>query len=212
MIDIKKIRILTSIISLVVMVVLAIIVVRFSRVQETGFQPIKWEPSREQLIRKPPKVDKRPERKLVLPEARKKPSLPVSINTKAEQPPQPQEKDTLEEDELLRENITDMLAWAMEEDFPELNLSESEFRGLTETVMTIRATMQGLRGTEGNHEDAEAFIKKRDQMAQATTDFKRMTGMNLVEFLLRASTQGGIDNDEPDHEEIVLEYIDNSGQ
>jgi hypothetical protein len=72
--------------------------------------------------------------------------------------------------------------------------------------------MQGLRGTEGNRENAESIIKKRDQMAQATTDFERITGMNLVEFLLQVPSRGGIDNEEPDNEEIDPEYIDDSGQ
>ena len=114
MIDIKKVRYFTSVLSLISIVLLAIIVVRFSRLPDYSLSSIRLEPPQEQVTQEPPVVVKQPERKLIIPEPRDKSSFPVSVNIKSEKVQRSQveepEEELFEDDELLRENVPDMLA------------------------------------------------------------------------------------------------------
>jgi len=97
--------------------------------------------------------------------------------------------------DFYREDIQDMLADALEAEFPELQLNETELIELTDAVISIRESMQTMRALERTGENVEAFNETRERRDQAMFDFERITGMNALEFMLRAPTEGGIDRD-----------------
>jgi len=80
----------------------------------------------------------------------------------------------------------------------------------TSSVISIRVSMQGLRYIERSSENAESYNQLQDQLDAATDDFEQITGMSLAQFMLRAPADGGLDNDRPDDEEIVFEYLDDN--
>jgi len=97
--------------------------------------------------------------------------------------------------DFYREEIQDMLTEALEAEFPELELNETELVELTDAVITIRESMQTMRAMERTGENVEALKETRDRRDQAILDFERITGMNALEFMLRAPAEGGIDRD-----------------
>ena len=109
---------------------------------------------------------------------------------------------------MFFESVKSMLKMGIEDDFPELNLSENEFRDLTKAVISIKESMQGLRSLERNGENAKSIIKIQDRLNDAAIKFERITDMSLTTFMLRASVTGGIDNDKPHDKDIVFEYLD----
>ena len=121
--------------------------------------------------------------------------MPVSVSKKAAKVSQPQVEALEEEPDLFRESVQGMLVLAFEEEFPEISLSESEYHELTETVMTIRESIAGLRDIDRTRENAPAIVQMRERLDQATDDFKRISGVHLTEFLRRAPVEGGIDHD-----------------
>ena len=97
--------------------------------------------------------------------------------------------------DFYREDIQDMLAEALEAEFPELVLNETELIELTDAVISIRQSMQTLRAMERTGENVEAFKETRERRDQAILDFERITGMDALEFMIRAPAEGGIDRD-----------------
>jgi hypothetical protein len=97
--------------------------------------------------------------------------------------------------DFYREDIQDMLAQALETEFPELKLNETELIELTDAVISIRESMHTMRAMERTGDNAEAFEEIRERRDQAMLDFERITGMNALEFMLRAPTEGGIDRE-----------------
>ena len=75
------------------------------------------------------------------------------------------------------------------------NFSETELVELTDAVITIRESMQTMRAMERTGENVEVLKETRDRRDQAILDFERITGMNALEFMLRAPAEGGIDRD-----------------
>ena len=97
--------------------------------------------------------------------------------------------------DFYREDIQDMLADALEAEFPELQLNETELIELTDAVISIRESMQNMRAMERTGENVEAFKEIRERRDQAMLDFERITGMDALEFMLRAPAEGGIDRE-----------------
>jgi hypothetical protein len=98
-------------------------------------------------------------------------------------------------DAFFREEIQGMLAEALEEDFPELNLNKTELEELTDAVMSIRESLQAIRVMERTGENAEALMQLQERRNQAMLDFERITDMNALKFMLQAPADGGIDRD-----------------
>ena len=98
-------------------------------------------------------------------------------------------------DDFYREEIQDLLAEALETEFPDLELNEIELAELTDTVITIRDSMETIRMMERTAENVEVLEETRERRDQAMLDFERITGMNALEFMLRAPSEGGIDHD-----------------
>jgi hypothetical protein len=210
----SKSRIITTALALFVLVLLAINFILIGEIKKTRNQGKKWEMSSIQLSRQLRNLEKDLKRKSVPPLEPEK--------SKPDPKPRPQEKRTQEdrghaepikkEDDYLNESIPELLSWGIEEAFPDLNLSEMEFEELTTTVLSIRESMQGLRALKRTGENAEAINRTRERLDQTMDDFERITGMSLTQFMRRAPTIGGIDNEKTDDEEIHLEYLSSSVQ
>jgi hypothetical protein len=119
----------------------------------------------------------------------------------------PQKKEAAEDDDFREKVIQGMLASAIEKELPELELSEIELREMTAAVITIRDSMQELRVLERTSENAEDIRRLRDRMKEAMGDLEQITDMSAEALMLRAPAEGGIDHDEADDEEVVLEYL-----
>jgi hypothetical protein len=103
--------------------------------------------------------------------------------------------------------IYPLLAFAIENDFPELELSNEELMQLSEVVLTIREALQNLRETERSTENFADFRQLEDRRDQALWDFKRITGMSFEAFMRRTPSEGGLDNHAPVEDEITFEYL-----
>ncbi len=99
------------------------------------------------------------------------------------------------EDEFLREEIQDMLAEAIEAEFPELIMDETQLEALTSNVITIRESLQATRGMERTGENVDALMQLQEMRDQAMLNFERITGMRTLIFMLQAPADGGIDHD-----------------
>lgn len=93
-----------------------------------------------------------------------------------------------------------MLSLALREKLPEASLSDEDIRVLTETILTFRESMQGLRQTERTPENAERIREMMQRVEDDRRRFEAMAGMSINEFLRRVTTDG-IDNEkrEADH-------------
>ena len=109
----------------------------------------------------------------------------------------------------LDDGIYSMVSEAIRNDFPELNLSQSELLDLSETIAQLRNALGNLRNTERTDENFSTFRQLEDIRDKAIWDFERITGMSLQEFLLRAPADGGLDNEKFDDEKIILEPLSN---
>jgi hypothetical protein len=106
-------------------------------------------------------------------------------------------------------DIYSMVSEAIRNDFPELNLSQSDLLDLSETIVQLRDALGKLRNTERTDENFSTFRQLEDIRDNAIWDFERITGMSLQEFFLRAPTEGGLDNEKFDDEGIILEPLSN---
>lgn len=105
------------------------------------------------------------------------------------------EEDTEENQDFFRKEIRDMLTEALKEEFPNLDLNEAEIEDLTDAVVTIRESMEGMRYTERSSENVKIIKELQERRDQAMWDFERITGMNAMAFMLRAPGEGGIDSE-----------------
>ncbi|MGD2268990.1 MAG: hypothetical protein PVI06_01210 [Desulfobacterales bacterium] len=98
---------------------------------------------------------------------------------------------------------------SLREGFPELDLSEAEVIELSEIVMEIRESIQGLRRIERKDENIELFRELEAQRDQALLDFERITGMSVVEFLRRAPSKGRVTYDDDPQAPVKFKYLHN---
>ena len=110
---------------------------------------------------------------------------------------------------MFFESVKSLLTMGIEDDFPELNLSDNELQDLTNVVISIKESMQGLRSLERTSKNAEFIAQIQDRLSKARIEFERIAGISLTNFMRRASVVGGIDNDRPDDKNINFEYLDN---
>jgi hypothetical protein len=124
---------------------------------------------------------------------RSKPSGQLTLSS-AQLPNQPDEN--LENSaDTYREDIQAMLAAAIYEEFPDLNLNQAEIEELTDAVITIRESMEDLRSIARSSDTAEAIKELQQKRDLAMLDFERITGVSVMEFMRHAPSEGGIDRD-----------------
>ncbi len=106
-------------------------------------------------------------------------------------------------------DIYEMVREAIHTDFPELDLSQDELWDLSDTITQLRDALAHLRDTERVAENAGTFQQLEEMRDKAIWDFERITGMRLHEFLRRLPADGGLDNEQFDTAEIILEPLSN---
>jgi hypothetical protein len=106
-----------------------------------------------------------------------------------------------------RNEIFDIVAASLREEFPGLDLSEAEVVELSEIVMEIRESIQGLRRMERNDENMGLFRELEAQRDQALLDFERITGMSVVEFLRRTPGKGKVTYDDDPQAPVKFKYL-----
>jgi len=99
------------------------------------------------------------------------------------------------------------LSSTIREKFPEVRLSERDLRNLTQNIRTLRESLQDLTTMDRSRENAEILKNIRSQMDWTHEIFRETTGFSVAEFIQRVRDEKGIDHDQPDDEEVVVEYI-----
>ena len=207
--DPRKIKALTVTLISVAVISLATNLILFVQVRRTSLRAAKWEKAHEQLTHRYLLLKKQKDSQgRARVEKQESFSQPAKKLHAADVPGHSKQSSTfpaesqnfpIEETErntdLYREDIQDMLAEALESEFPELELNETELIELIDAVISIRESMQTIRAMERTGENVEAFKETRERRDQAMLDFERITGMNALEFMLRAPAEGGIDRD-----------------
>ena len=112
-------------------------------------------------------------------------------------------------DPLFWEEVQEDMALIIEEKFPELKLSQGDLQKLTETIRTLQKSMRELGELERSISNREEIQKIRSQLNRALEAFEEITKMNASEFILFGRPESGIDNEKPDDEEIIKEYLIN---
>ena len=207
--DPRKTKALTVTFVAVAVISLAMNLILLGQVHRTGRQAAKWEKAHEQLAhrylllekQKDSQIRSQVEKQEFFRQTTNKlqpADVPGHSKQSSKFTAEPQ-KSPVEKSErnnvFYREDIQDMLAEALEAEFPELELNETEFVELTDAVISIRESMQTMRTMERTGENVEAFKETRERRDQAMLDFERITGINALEFMLRAPAEGGIDRD-----------------
>lgn len=113
--------------------------------------------------------------------------------------------------ELMRWNIEDALARAIQEKLPEAGLSDRQIAQLAQSVRTLQESIAGLQGLERTPENAAAIEALGGAIEQETRTIEEITGMSAAAFFNRITTEG-IDNEKPEKGEVVLEYLDPPGR
>jgi len=90
---------------------------------------------------------------------------------------------------------------------PEARLSERDLRNLTRNIRTLREALQDLSMLDRSRENAESLKNIRSQIEWTHEIFRETTGFSVAEFIERVRDEKGIDHDQPDDEEVVVEYI-----
>lgn len=110
-------------------------------------------------------------------------------------------------DPILWAEVREDLALIIEEKFPELILSQRDLQKLTETIRTVQKSMLELGELERTKSNREEIRNIRSELNRALETFEEITQMSLSDFILFGRPESGIDNEKPDHEEIVEEYL-----
>lgn len=201
----------TLIAALIVFVVISLTMnlILLGRLHRTTEQAEKWKKTHERLALRQFLLEKHKESQK-LPHAKKQQSsgktnhllqstnafeLPKRSTQSRAESREYLEEDVEEKNDFFREEIRDMLTEALKEDFPELDLNEAEIEELTDVVITIRQSMEGMRVMERSSENVETIKELQERRDQAMWDFERITGMSAMEFMLRAPEEGGIDRE-----------------
>jgi len=98
-------------------------------------------------------------------------------------------------------------AMLIEHALPDLELSEGERVELAGAVTAIRETITVNRQLERTTENAGAIRSNREKLNASMEIFETITGMDFAAFMRHVDSDGGIDNDRPDDETVVTEYL-----
>ena len=98
-------------------------------------------------------------------------------------------------------------AMLIEHALPDLELSEGERVELAGAVTAIRETITVNRQLERTRENAEEIGSNLEKLNTSMEIFETITGMDFAAFMRHVDSDGGIDNDRPDDETVVTEYL-----
>jgi len=188
---------------------LAMNLILLLRLRQSNEEAEKWKMAHERIAREQLDLKKQLENQLLLRSQKGETLNPVpsisqqdnspsppkrSLQSPTELPTRPEEISDPSRD-VYREQLRNMLTAALEEDFPELDLNEAELQELTDSVITIRESMEDLRHIERSSDNVEAIKALRERRDQAMLDFEKISGVNAMEFMRRAPAEGGIDRE-----------------
>jgi len=98
-------------------------------------------------------------------------------------------------------------AMLIEQALPDLDLSDEELAELAGAVTAIRETITVNRQLERTTENAEEIRSNLEKLNTSMEIFETITGMDFAAFMRHVDSDGGIDNDRPDDETVVTEYL-----
>jgi len=99
------------------------------------------------------------------------------------------------------------LAMLIDETLPDLDLSDEELAELAGAVTAIQKGMTANRQLERTTENAGAIKSNLEELNASMETFKSITGMDFAAFIRHVDSEGGIDNDRPDDEAVLTEYL-----
>jgi len=110
-------------------------------------------------------------------------------------------------DPISWEEVQEDLALIIGEKFPELKLSQRDLQKLTETIRTLQKSMLELGDLERTRSNREEIQNIRTELNRALETVEEITEMGISDFILFGRPENGIDNEKPDDEEIIKEYL-----
>jgi methyl-accepting chemotaxis protein len=122
----------------------------------------------------------------------------------------PERRGKPQNESIFWEEVQEDLTVIIREKLPELNLSQRDLQKLTETIRTLQKSMLELGDLERTRSNREEIQKIRSELNRALETLEEMTKMSLSDFILLGRPESGIDNEKPDDEEIIKEYLDHS--
>jgi hypothetical protein len=191
--------IIVSVISVITNMVLVL------KLHQAGKQAAKWNQIRASLTSKISELENRLDthkqeikiqgRVHDARQAGKRSKPPGQLTLSSTQLPNQPDEDLENSTDAYREDIQAMLSAAIYDEFPDLNLNQAEIEELTDAVITIRESMEGLRSMVRSSDTVEAIKELQQQRDLAMLDFERITGVSVMEFMRHAPGEGGIDHD-----------------
>jgi hypothetical protein len=112
-------------------------------------------------------------------------------------------------DQIFWEEVQEDLALIIGEKFPEMKLSQRDLQKLTETIRTLQKSMLELGDVERTRSNREEIQEIRSELNRALEKVEEITEMGISDFILFGRPDNGIDNEKPDDEEIIKEYLSN---
>jgi hypothetical protein len=106
------------------------------------------------------------------------------------------------------DEVQEDLTAIIREKFPELKLSPRDLQRLTETIRTLQKSMLALGELERTKSNHEKIEKIRSEVNQELEAFEEITQISISDFILYGRPESGLDNEKPDDEEIIEEYLD----
>lgn len=111
-------------------------------------------------------------------------------------------------DHIFWEELQEDLALIIREKFPELKLSQRDLQTFTQTIRILQKSMLELGDLERTRSNREEIQKIRSEVNRALETFEEITKMSISDFILYGRPESGLDNEKPDDEEIIEEYLD----
>jgi hypothetical protein len=109
--------------------------------------------------------------------------------------------------QIFWEEVQEDMTVIIREKFPELKLSRRDLQRLTETIRTLQKSMLELGELERTRSNREQIQKMRSEVNRALEAFEEITKMSISDFILYGRPESGLDNEKPDDEEIIEEYL-----
>ncbi len=181
---------------------LAILLIALSLYRLAGFsKPDEREVLKKEQVRKdPPKAD-------LTPQSLSRPSSRFSNRPSRDERgfiwPRTEKSDP----ETFWLEVQKELASTIREKIPDARLSDRALREVTRQIRTLRDSLQAASETERSGDNVEALKNARSQIGWTHELFRENTGFTIAEFIQRVRDETGIDHDQPDDEEVVVEYI-----
>ena len=120
----------------------------------------------------------------------------------------PERRAKPQNESIFWEEVQEDLTAIIREKFPELKLSQRDLQRLTETIRTLQKSMLALGELERTKSNREEIQKIRSEVNRTLETFEEITQMSISDFILFGRPESGLDNEKPDDEEIIEEYLD----